>query len=74
MSPVVRRMRGAVLRLIRRRATAVIVGIALIIPAAWMQMTGSPTWWADGLSLVLGATGAALLWTGIFGLKPDWVE
>jgi len=74
MSPVVRRARGAILRLIRRRAAAVIAGVAFVSPAAWVQIAGSPAWWADGLSLVFGATGVALLWAGVFGLKPDWVE
>jgi hypothetical protein len=63
-----------IFRLIRRRTTAVIVGAAFVVPAAWVQVRGAGGWWADGLSLVLGATGVALLWTGLFGLRPDWVE
>jgi predicted phage tail protein len=62
------------LRLIRRRVTAVVVGAALVVPAVWVEVRGADAWWADGLSLVLGATGVALLWTGLFGLRPDWVE
>jgi len=62
------------LRLIRRRVTAVVVGAALVVPAVWVEVRGTDAWWADGLSLVLGATGVALLWTGLFGLRPDWVE
>jgi hypothetical protein len=30
--------------------------------------------WAGGVALVAGATGAALLWTGVFGAKPDWID
>jgi len=28
----------------------------------------------EGLSLVAGATGLALIWTGIAGLGPDWID
>ena len=69
-----RRARGALLRLVRRRAPAIVVGVLLIVPAAWMQLRGSGAWWQDGLSLVLGATGAAVLWTGIAGDRPDWID
>jgi hypothetical protein len=31
-------------------------------------------WWLEGLSLVVGATGLALFWTGLTGASPDWVE
>ncbi|MBI3402803.1 MAG: hypothetical protein HY048_15410 [Acidobacteria bacterium] len=72
---VLRRARGLVLRLVRRRSPAIVAGLALAAPAAWLEFgarTGA--WWADGLALVLGATGAALIWTGVTGLKADWVD
>ena len=70
-----RRARGVLLRLVRRRGTAAAAGLALIAPAAWIKFSGQvDAWWGDGLALVLGATGAALLWTGIAGLKPDWTD
>jgi hypothetical protein len=28
----------------------------------------------DGVALVAGATGAALIWTSLTGARPDWVE
>ena len=31
-------------------------------------------WWAGGAALVAGATGAALLWTGLVGATPDWID
>ena len=31
-------------------------------------------WWVDGLSLIVGATGLALFWTGLTGASPDWVD
>ena len=68
-----RRTRGSLLRLVRRRPLSIVVGSILIIPAIWMYFSGT-AWWADGLSLVLGATGAALVWTGISGARPDWID
>jgi hypothetical protein len=70
-----RRTRGRILRLSRRRALAVVVGLALVIPAAWVEFSGKyDTWWISGLGLIAGATGAAILWIGIAGVKPDWIE
>jgi hypothetical protein len=75
MSPLVRRVRGALLRIVRRRGLCVVIGVLLVAPAVWVQFGGvSAPWWAEGLSLMSGATGAALLWTGIVGLEPDWVD
>ena len=70
-----KRARGVLLRMIRRRWLAVAGGVALVAPAAWLEFSGRyGAWWAEGLSLVLGATGAALVWTGLVGVKPDWVD
>ena len=70
-----RRVRGAVLRLVRRRALSALLGIVLAAPAAWVQFSGRfGVWWLEGLSLVAGATGLALIWTGIAGLGPDWID
>jgi hypothetical protein len=69
-----RRARGALLRLLRRRALALGLGSALLVPALWLELAGHEAWWVDGLSLVVGATGAALLWTGLVGLRPDWID
>lgn len=70
-----RRARGAILRLVRRPRLATALGIVLAAPAAWVEFSGGDfTWWAQGLALVAGATGVALLWTGLAGLGPDWID
>jgi hypothetical protein len=70
-----RRARGIVLRIVRRRALAVILGLTLMLPAAWIEFSGRyDAWWIEGLSLVIGATGTALLWTGLTGASPDWID
>lgn len=75
MSPLVRRFRGSVLRLVRRRVLAFAVGLLLVVPSAWIQFSGRyEAWWLDGASLVVGATGLALAWTGLTGVSPDWVD
>ena len=71
----VRRARGVILRIVRRRPFAIVAGAVLAAPAAWLELSGrSGAWWLEGLSLVVGATGVALLWTGLTGLRPDWID
>lgn len=51
------------------------IGIVLAVPAAWLEFSGQfGGWWVDGLSLVTGATGVALIWAGLVGSGPDWVD
>ena len=72
---LMRRVRGSLLRVVRRRAVSVAVGLLLAVPSAWMQYRGSSdAWWVEGLSLVGVAMGIALIWSGLFGLKPNWRE
>ena len=72
---VLRRARGTLLRLVRRRALAVAAGVALAAPAVWVEFFSRyEAWWVDGLALVAGATGVALVWTGIAGARPDWID
>jgi hypothetical protein len=69
------RIRGGVLRLVRHRGAAIIIGLVLAVPSAWIQFSGrAEVWWLQGISLVAGATGVALLWAGIVGLGPDWID
>ena len=51
------------------------IGLALAVPAAWLEFSGRfGSWWVEGLALVVGATGAAIFWTGLTGAAPDWVD
>jgi hypothetical protein len=51
------------------------VGVMMAAPAAWLELVARPdVWWLDGLALLLGATGVALVWTGLTGPRPDWTE
>lgn len=51
------------------------LGLLLVLPSAWVQfVVESEAWWIQGLSLVVGATGLALFWTGLTGASPDWIE
>lgn len=71
-----RRLRGWFIRLALNRVVSVLLGLALLAPAAWLFFRDYP--WegpvTDGLQLVLGATGAALLFAGLGGRRPDWIE
>jgi len=70
-----RRARGAILRLVRRRAAAMTIGLALVVPAAWVEFSGRyDAWWITGVALIVGATGLAIFWTGLTGPSPDWIE
>jgi len=63
------------LRLARRRLTSTITGLVLVVPAAWLNYSGCcGATWINGLSLVLGATGVAFLWTALTGVRPDWID
>ena len=71
----IRRVRGALLRLVRRRVLASVIGAALLVPAVWLEVGRyDAAGWVEGLGLIAGATGAALLWTGVTGLRPDWTD
>ena len=70
-----RRVRGLLLRLARRRAVAFVVGGAMVAVAGWFEFVSRyDAWWIEGLSLIVGATGVALLLTGLTGVTPDWIE
>jgi hypothetical protein len=72
---IVSRVRGALLRLVRRRRASALIGAALVVPSAWVEFASrDPEGWMEGLALVFGAIGIALLWSGIRGVPPDWTD
>src|SRR5262245_37322371 len=72
--PLIRRTRGMMLRLARRRTVAVVIGAALALPGLWVELAGHGAPWASGIALLAVATGLALIWSGVAGIKPDWVD
>jgi hypothetical protein len=71
-----RRLRGWFIRLALNRPVSIGLGILLLAPAIWLFAEDYrwETPLTDGLQLVLGATGAALLSAGIGGRRPDWID
>jgi hypothetical protein len=70
-----RRVRGAVLRIVRRRALSIAIGSVLVAFAAWLEFWARvDAWWVEGAGLVAGAVGIALLWNAVAGARPDWIE
>ena len=69
-----KRLRGGLLRLALNRAFAIAVGLSLMTPAVWLMIADLPweTSTTDGVSLIIGATGAAFVFAGIGGRRPDW--
>lgn len=71
-----RRARGLVLRLAFARRGAALAGGMLIAACAVLRFADFA--WesalSDGVGLLLGATGAALLLAAAGGRRPDWVE
>jgi len=74
--PFIRRLRGALLRLAFNRPAAFAVGVACVGGAGWLATIDAPweSWMSDGLGLVAGATGAALILVALGGRRPDWEE
>jgi len=73
---LIKRFRGSLLRLVLKRPVAIALGLTLLLPAAWLMVQDLP--WesaaTDGLGLIVGATGAALVLAGIGGRRPDWQD
>lgn len=70
------RLRGAILRMAFRRRVAAIAGVVMLIPSLFLIL-GDYRWetaTTDGLGLIAGATGVALLLAAMTGRRPDWVD
>lgn len=71
-----KRLRGWLLRLVLNRTVSIVLGLILLTPAAWLFFRDyrweTPV--TDGLTLIFGATGAALLLAGLGGRRPDWID
>ena len=76
MGPRGRWMRGVLLRAAYNRVAAVTVGLLLTAVSGALVLGDYSweSWLTDGAALVLGATGAALVVTGLSGRRGDWVE
>ena len=61
--PSLRRVRGWLVRAVLHRTTALILGFLLCAPAVWLWWREYQweRWYTDGLGLVVGATGLALI-------------
>lgn len=64
------------LRLMLNRPFAIAVGAAIASPGVVLLVTeySWETGATDGLGLVAFATGAALMWAGVTGRRPDWID
>ncbi len=74
--PAIRRMRGALLRLTLARRIATSIGVVLVLPTTVLSLADFEweSWVTDGIVLLTGALGAALLVVGFSGRRADWVD
>ena len=71
-----RKVRGALLRVVLNRGLAVSLGLLLALPGIWLWLDDFAweTWWTDGTALIAVATGSALMLAGLGGRRPDWID
>ena len=74
--PSLRRLRGSLLRIVFARRASAIIGGVLVATFVMLRIATFPweSWLTDGLNLLIGATGIALLVTAMGGRRPDWIE
>jgi len=75
-SPLLRRSRGALLRLAQARVSTAIVGALFVSSSIALLLFefSWESWLSDGFGLVLGGTGVALVMSAVGGRRPDWIE
>ena len=71
-----RRARGVLLRLVYSRRIGALAGSMLTAGFVVLRLFefGWESGLSDGLGLVLGATGAALILAAFGGRRPDWID
>jgi len=71
-----RRVRGLLLRLALARMLALVVGLLLLASAILIAVGdyGWKNWITDGLGLIGGSTGVALVISSFTGRRPDWID
>ena len=71
-----RKIRGALLRVVFNRVLAIGLGSILALPGVWLLLSdfGREAWWTDGVALIAVATGSALILAGLGGRRPDWID
>ena len=76
MDTRIRRTRGVLLRLALSRTPALVAGLVLLAPATVIAVGDYrwESWLTDGLGLIGGATGAALVVTALAGRQADWID
>ncbi len=76
LSGTVRRGRGALLRLVQARVIGALVGGVLLTCSAILFLfdLSWEFWLTDGLGLVCGGTGAAILMFALGSRRPDWID
>jgi hypothetical protein len=64
------------LRLMLNRPFAIAAGAAIASPGGLLLVSDYSweTGATDGLALVAFATGVALVWAGVTGRRPDWID
>ncbi len=72
----IRRARGKLLRVANSRRAAALSGVVLLAPVLVVALGDHhwESWVTDGLGLVLGSTGVALLLIAVGGRRPDWID
>lgn len=71
-----RRARGLLLRVAFARGAAGAAGVVLLAIFGVLRVFDFSweSWVSDGVALVLGASGAALLLAAATGRRPDWID